>query len=196
MMHFAAYDSYIWLCKIDSLTLYNETVQHFFAKSVPSLYFCFHWWSVTSVIATLPYLYHIGDSILHLRSKEISMMLLGLFNSPIIHLVMITFYVFCKSCVDLMSQLCFLTLDHASVFGFMHKHLDMWFGVPITLYGNLVGRWLNTLEFWWKLKILVQAKHGISCLELPLIQHTKGHDLDRLSTVLSGKILELFYFSW
>ncbi|GMN40052.1 hypothetical protein TIFTF001_009286 [Ficus carica] len=29
------------------------------------------------------------------------------------------------------------------------------------------------------------AKHGISCLELPLIQHTKGPDLDRLSTVLS-----------
>nr|XP_048331079.1 uroporphyrinogen-III synthase, chloroplastic isoform X2 [Ziziphus jujuba var. spinosa] len=29
------------------------------------------------------------------------------------------------------------------------------------------------------------AKHGISCLELPLIQHTKGPDLDKLSTVLS-----------
>ncbi|KAM6543292.1 hypothetical protein CsatB_007739 [Cannabis sativa] len=29
------------------------------------------------------------------------------------------------------------------------------------------------------------AKHGISCLELPLIQHTKGPDLDRLSAVLS-----------
>ncbi|XP_024022972.1 uroporphyrinogen-III synthase, chloroplastic isoform X2 [Morus notabilis] len=29
------------------------------------------------------------------------------------------------------------------------------------------------------------AKHGISCLELPLIKHTKGPDLDRLSTVLS-----------
>lgn len=29
------------------------------------------------------------------------------------------------------------------------------------------------------------AKHGISCLELPLIQHTKGPDLDRLPTLLS-----------
>ncbi|XP_062100213.1 uroporphyrinogen-III synthase, chloroplastic isoform X2 [Humulus lupulus] len=29
------------------------------------------------------------------------------------------------------------------------------------------------------------AQHGISCLELPLIQHTKGPDLDRLSAVLS-----------
>ncbi|XP_048437119.1 LOW QUALITY PROTEIN: uroporphyrinogen-III synthase, chloroplastic [Pyrus x bretschneideri] len=30
------------------------------------------------------------------------------------------------------------------------------------------------------------AKQGISCLELPLIQHTRGPDLDRLSTVLSA----------
>ncbi|OUZ99817.1 Tetrapyrrole biosynthesis [Macleaya cordata] len=29
------------------------------------------------------------------------------------------------------------------------------------------------------------AKHGINCLELPLIQHTQGPDLDRLSTILS-----------
>ncbi|CAL8102228.1 unnamed protein product [Prunus armeniaca] len=29
------------------------------------------------------------------------------------------------------------------------------------------------------------AKQGISCLELPLIQHTRGPDLDRLPTVLS-----------
>lgn len=38
----------------------------------------------------------------------------------------------------------------------------------------------------------VQAKHGISCLELPLIKHTKGPDLDRLSTILSGKLLTFF----
>ncbi|KAF2309878.1 hypothetical protein GH714_005466 [Hevea brasiliensis] len=31
-----------------------------------------------------------------------------------------------------------------------------------------------------------QAKHGISCLELPLIQHIQGPDLDRLSSVLSN----------
>ncbi|CAB4266410.1 unnamed protein product [Prunus armeniaca] len=30
------------------------------------------------------------------------------------------------------------------------------------------------------------AKQGISCLELPLIQHTRGPDLDRLPTVLSA----------
>ncbi|KAF8405071.1 hypothetical protein HHK36_009968 [Tetracentron sinense] len=30
------------------------------------------------------------------------------------------------------------------------------------------------------------AKHSVSCLELPLIQHTQGPDLDMLSTVLSG----------
>ncbi|XP_028950500.1 uroporphyrinogen-III synthase, chloroplastic isoform X3 [Malus domestica] len=30
------------------------------------------------------------------------------------------------------------------------------------------------------------AKQGISCLELPLIQHTRGPDLDRLCTVLSA----------
>lgn len=29
------------------------------------------------------------------------------------------------------------------------------------------------------------AKHGINCLELPLIQHTQGPDLDRLPSVLS-----------
>ncbi|XP_065880877.1 uroporphyrinogen-III synthase, chloroplastic isoform X2 [Euphorbia lathyris] len=29
------------------------------------------------------------------------------------------------------------------------------------------------------------AKHGISCLELPLIQHTQGPDLDRLPSALS-----------
>ncbi|KAM4129555.1 hypothetical protein ACJW30_01G032400 [Castanea mollissima] len=29
------------------------------------------------------------------------------------------------------------------------------------------------------------AKHGINCLELPLIQHTQGPDLDRLSSVLN-----------
>lgn len=29
------------------------------------------------------------------------------------------------------------------------------------------------------------AKHGVSCLELPLIQHTQGPDLDRLSSLLS-----------
>ncbi|KAJ4701801.1 uroporphyrinogen-III synthase, chloroplastic [Melia azedarach] len=29
------------------------------------------------------------------------------------------------------------------------------------------------------------AKHGINCLELPLIQHAQGPDLDRLSSVLS-----------
>ncbi|CAK7347586.1 unnamed protein product [Dovyalis caffra] len=30
------------------------------------------------------------------------------------------------------------------------------------------------------------AKHGISCLELPLIQHTQGPDSDKLSSVLSA----------
>ncbi|KAI3889788.1 hypothetical protein MKX03_033826 [Papaver bracteatum] len=30
------------------------------------------------------------------------------------------------------------------------------------------------------------AKHGINCFELPLIQHTQGPDLDRLTTVLRG----------
>ncbi|WCJ35377.1 Uroporphyrinogen-III synthase chloroplastic [Euphorbia peplus] len=35
------------------------------------------------------------------------------------------------------------------------------------------------------------AKHGISCLELPLIQHTQGPDLDRLPSVLSDS-----YFDW
>nr|XP_023920338.1 uroporphyrinogen-III synthase, chloroplastic-like isoform X1 [Quercus suber] len=30
------------------------------------------------------------------------------------------------------------------------------------------------------------AKHGINCLELPLIQHTQGPDLDRLSSVLNA----------
>ncbi|KAK9271018.1 hypothetical protein L1049_026606 [Liquidambar formosana] len=30
------------------------------------------------------------------------------------------------------------------------------------------------------------AEHGINCLELPLIQHTQGPDLDRLSSVLSA----------
>lgn len=33
---------------------------------------------------------------------------------------------------------------------------------------------------------LMQTKHGINCLELPLIQHAQGPDLDRLSSVLSG----------
>ncbi|CBI19567.3 hypothetical protein VitviT2T_027615 [Vitis vinifera] len=33
--------------------------------------------------------------------------------------------------------------------------------------------------------INVLAEHGINCLEFPLIQHTKGPDLDRLSSVLS-----------
>ncbi|KAK9096882.1 hypothetical protein Sjap_022379 [Stephania japonica] len=30
------------------------------------------------------------------------------------------------------------------------------------------------------------AKHGINCLELPLIQHTEGPDLEKLSSVLNG----------
>ncbi|XP_042495369.1 uroporphyrinogen-III synthase, chloroplastic-like [Macadamia integrifolia] len=34
------------------------------------------------------------------------------------------------------------------------------------------------------------AKHGINCLELPLIQHTEGPDFDRLSTVLSDKTFD------
>ncbi|XP_043711242.1 uroporphyrinogen-III synthase, chloroplastic-like [Telopea speciosissima] len=33
--------------------------------------------------------------------------------------------------------------------------------------------------------ITALAKHGVNCLELPLIQHTEGPDFDRLSTVLS-----------
>ncbi|KAF6176673.1 hypothetical protein GIB67_034535 [Kingdonia uniflora] len=32
------------------------------------------------------------------------------------------------------------------------------------------------------------AKHGISCLELPLIQHTQGPDLDQLSPTLSARL--------
>ena len=31
-----------------------------------------------------------------------------------------------------------------------------------------------------------QARHGINCLELPLIQHRQGPDLNRLHSVLSG----------
>ncbi|XP_043714066.1 uroporphyrinogen-III synthase, chloroplastic-like isoform X2 [Telopea speciosissima] len=34
------------------------------------------------------------------------------------------------------------------------------------------------------------AKHGVNCLELPLIQHTEGPDFDRLSTVLSDKTFD------
>ncbi|KAK8585043.1 hypothetical protein V6N13_138983 [Hibiscus sabdariffa] len=32
---------------------------------------------------------------------------------------------------------------------------------------------------------LLLAEHGINCLELPLVQHTQGPDLDRLTSVLS-----------
>ncbi|KAL9250496.1 Uroporphyrinogen-III synthase, chloroplastic-like protein [Drosera capensis] len=35
------------------------------------------------------------------------------------------------------------------------------------------------------------AVHGISCLELPLIQHEQGPDFERLSSVLSGKATKL-----
>ncbi|KAH7523590.1 hypothetical protein FEM48_Zijuj06G0028000 [Ziziphus jujuba var. spinosa] len=42
-----------------------------------------------------------------------------------------------------------------------------------------------TVEAVPRLVLPMVAKHGISCLELPLIQHTKGPDLDKLSTVLS-----------
>ncbi|KAK9023263.1 hypothetical protein V6N11_003488 [Hibiscus sabdariffa] len=38
------------------------------------------------------------------------------------------------------------------------------------------------------------AEHGINCLELPLIQHTEGPDLDRLASVLRGKF-ENFMFN-
>ncbi|KAK8642505.1 hypothetical protein V6N13_011846 [Hibiscus sabdariffa] len=41
---------------------------------------------------------------------------------------------------------------------------------------------------------LLQAEHGINCLELPLIQHTEGPDLDRLASVLRGKF-ENFMFN-
>ncbi|XP_004291136.1 PREDICTED: uroporphyrinogen-III synthase, chloroplastic-like [Fragaria vesca subsp. vesca] len=34
------------------------------------------------------------------------------------------------------------------------------------------------------------AKQGISCLELPLIQHTRGPDRDRLSTVLTDTVFD------
>ncbi|KAJ4963095.1 hypothetical protein NE237_023034 [Protea cynaroides] len=34
------------------------------------------------------------------------------------------------------------------------------------------------------------AKHGVNCLELPLIQHTEGPDFDRLSRVLSDKTFD------
>ncbi|XP_022772837.1 uroporphyrinogen-III synthase, chloroplastic isoform X1 [Durio zibethinus] len=34
------------------------------------------------------------------------------------------------------------------------------------------------------------AEHGINCLELPLIQHTQGPDLDRLSSVLSERTFD------
>ncbi|KAJ6335176.1 hypothetical protein OIU77_025189 [Salix suchowensis] len=36
----------------------------------------------------------------------------------------------------------------------------------------------------------MQAKHGISCLELPLIQHTQGPDSDKLSSVLSDRLFD------
>lgn len=35
----------------------------------------------------------------------------------------------------------------------------------------------------------VQAEHWINCLELPFIQHTRGPDMDRLSSILSGKFM-------
>jgi hypothetical protein len=37
----------------------------------------------------------------------------------------------------------------------------------------------------------MQAKYGISCLELPLIQHTQGPDSDKLSSVLCGTFSKL-----
>uniref|UniRef100_A0A6N2NKB6 Uroporphyrinogen-III synthase n=1 Tax=Salix viminalis TaxID=40686 RepID=A0A6N2NKB6_SALVM len=38
------------------------------------------------------------------------------------------------------------------------------------------------------------AKHGIGCLELPLIQHTQGPDSDKLSSVLCGLYLSGIVF--
>ncbi|XVF74174.1 hypothetical protein PTKIN_Ptkin13bG0038900 [Pterospermum kingtungense] len=36
------------------------------------------------------------------------------------------------------------------------------------------------------------SKHGIDCLELPLLQHTQGPDLDKLASVLSAEMM----FDW
>ncbi|KAM1301742.1 hypothetical protein ACFX2H_012735 [Malus domestica] len=41
----------------------------------------------------------------------------------------------------------------------------------------------STFDFW--VLHFIKAKQGISCLEHLLIEHTRGLDLDRLSTVLS-----------
>lgn len=37
----------------------------------------------------------------------------------------------------------------------------------------------------------MQAKHEINCLELPLIEHLRGPDFDKLPTLLTGKLLEV-----
>lgn len=38
-----------------------------------------------------------------------------------------------------------------------------------------------------------QAKHGVNCLELPLIQHRHLPDLERLSSVLRGMLSGLWF---
>ncbi|KAK6938717.1 Tetrapyrrole biosynthesis, uroporphyrinogen III synthase [Dillenia turbinata] len=45
--------------------------------------------------------------------------------------------------------------------------------------------------------ILALAKHGINCLELPLIQHVQGPDLERLPSLLNGlDIVVKVYFNF
>ncbi|KAL9312984.1 hypothetical protein ACSQ67_018436 [Phaseolus vulgaris] len=45
--------------------------------------------------------------------------------------------------------------------------------------------WTRTLTSW-----LCHAKHDINCLELPLIEHTQGPDLDRLPSVLGDNAFD------
>lgn len=53
--------------------------------------------------------------------------------------------------------------------------------------------WKQIIKYSLELRVhtfcWVQAEHGINCLELPLIQHTRGPDMDRLSSILSGKFM-------
>ncbi|KAG5251295.1 uroporphyrinogen-3 synthase family protein [Salix suchowensis] len=56
---------------------------------------------------------------------------------------------------------------------------------------NLASRVVVTRERGKNGKLIkALAKHGISCLELPLIQHTQGPDSDKLSSVLSDRLFD------
>ncbi|KAI3922192.1 hypothetical protein MKX01_005881 [Papaver californicum] len=58
---------------------------------------------------------------------------------------------------------------------------------PTLDHSSLRPKVVVTREHGKNIKLInALAKHGINCFELPLIQHTQGPDLDRLTTVLCG----------